>query len=485
LYTRLLVYGLIGLIAVLAYLFGSVIFATGLGAHAARADYMNFLLGGAMLDQGQANAATLYDISRQAVAQQALIGPFNIGFRDGLLPFVSIPLVALFAAPLYYLPLPVGFILWDVVQLAALLLSLWLLGAMLPAQNRYLLWLGGFAFLPVYASLTLGQVSPTLLLGVTLLWRGLRAGDKGNWWGGVGLALCLLKPQVLPLFLLYLLYRRNWRALGGFASASALVYLLSALISGFAWPVQYASIIAWAGGQRNHYGFDAAVMFNLRGLLGRLNTDNTALLTVLTAIVAAALVYSWWRSEHPPTPTLPPEWGGELDGLPPEWAGDKRDPAGWGRDEREPVGILELQLRTGSAGASRASDEREPVGILELQLRTGSAGASRARDEREPVGILELQLAATTIAAALTSLHLYVHDLTILLFSGAALLGWAARRGWPAWMTALLLASLLTPALTFGSSYDIVILLTIIAALGASLYLLLPRPTQVSRAVLK
>ncbi len=399
---RLLVGGLLGLIVVLAYLFGSAIVAAGFATHIANADYMNFLLGGAMLDQGQGHAATLYDIARQASVQQALTAPYGIRFHDGLLPFVSVPLVALLTAPLYNLPLPVGFALWDGVQLTALLLSLWLLGAMLPAANRYLLWLGGLAFLPLYASLTLGQVSPMLLLGVTLLWRGLRAGGAANWWSGAGLALLILKPQLLPLFLLYLLYKRNWRALGGFTITTVVVYLLSALISGFDWPLSYANILVWAGQQRDHYGFTPEAMFNLRGLLVRFAADNVVLLITLSALVVAALVYAWLSSDHSPTPTAV-----------------------------------------------------------------------------ERVGTLELQLAATTIAATLTSLHLYLHDLTILIFSGAALLGWAAQRYWPVWMTALLLGVLLT-ALTFGSNYDVVFLLMLIVACAASLYLLPPARRQAS-----
>ena len=413
--TRLLTYSLFGLIVVLAYLYGSVIASRGLHNHALVADYTGFLLGSALLAEGHAPASELYSIPIQTTVQQQLLAGSGIHFPDGLLPFVNPPYVAMLATPLYYLSPELGFMLWDGLQLAAVLLSLWILGAMLPSQYRYLLWLGAFAFLPLYQSLVEGQISPTLLLAIVLLWRCLRVGSSADWPAAASLAILLLKPQLLPPFLLYLLYRRNWRALGGFTIISAVVYLLAAFISGWDWPFRYLNLLNWLGSHPGRYGSRPDVMLNLRGLLVRLGGDSAPLLLALTALTLAALVYGWWRSDHAPIPTLPRDGEGSLDGL------------------------------------------RLDEGVSKV----------------ERVGNLELQLAATAVAAALTSFYLYTHDLTVLIFSGVALLGWAAQADWPAWLSAILLAGLLTPLLIIeGQPIDALFVLTVVAVFAMLLYLL-------------
>ncbi len=400
--TRLLTYCLLAFALTLIYLFGSLVINEGLRDHALEADYNSFLLGGRLLADRHAAATTLYNLAIQQQTQQAMLIGTNIHFPDGLLPFLNPPFVALLIFPLTSLPPGIGFLIWDAVQLLLLLVSLSMVGAMLPSKYRYLLWLGAFAFLPVYQSLLEGQLSPTVLLGIILLWRGLRAGGSGNWWGGVGLTLCLVKPQLLPVLILYLLYKRNWRALGGFAGGGLFFYLLCAVVSGVDWTVAYlnALIVSQAQG----YGYAPGVMFNLTGLLDRLNLGSVLLLAVLSTTVIAVLLYSCWRSD----------------------------------------------------GAGSAS------------------GVSA-------VGQLEMQLAAVVLAAALTSVHLYTHDLTMLLFSGAVLLGWAAQAGWPTWISALLVANLLAPLLIFiGQPFDTLFIATILLAFGASLYILIHSPARLA-----
>ncbi len=419
---RLLTYSLFALIFVLAYLYGSVIASRGLHNHVLVADYTGFLLGSALLAEGHAPASELYNIPIQTTVQQQLLAGSGIHFPDGLLPFVNPPYVAMLATPLYYLSPEPGFILWDGLQLAALLLSLWLLGVMLPPQHRYLFWLGAFAFLPLYQSLVQGQISPTLLLAIVLLWRSLRVGPSADGWAAASLAILLLKPQLLPPFLLYLLYRRNWRVLSGFTAISAAVYLLAALVSGWDWPFRYLDLLNWLGSHPGRYGSRPDVMLNLRGLLIRIGADSTPLLLALTALTLVALVYGWWRNDHAYTHS-PLRFGmGRLDGQPTDEEGSIIDEV-WRKGER--------------------------------------------------VGNLELQLAAATIAAALTSFYLYTHDLTVLIFSGAALLGWAAQAGWPAWSSAALLLSLFAPLLILeGQPFDALFVLTVVAVFMALLYLL-------------
>lgn len=399
--TRILIYTLSGLIIILLILFAVPFDAEGLRSHALGTDYTGFLLGSTMFAHGYSSASQLYDISLQTIVQQQLLSGSAIHFRDGLLPFVNPPYVAFLATPLAYLSPEVGFLLWDVLQLGLLILSLWLLRSLLPPHYRYLLWLGAFAFLPVYQTLDQAQISPTLFAGITLFWHCLRQGKQ--WKAGLAIALLLLKPQLLPLFLLYLLYRRYWASLVSFTLATILVYLIAAITSGWLWPGSYLSLLDWLGNNPGHYGSVPELMFTWRGLLARFNIATSFPLLLLTMLTAIALFCAWWR-------------GG-----------------------------------------------RNPALTNELL-----------------VGRLELQLAATTLAATLDGFYLYTHDLTILIFSGAVLLGWGAQRGWLTWLTTLLMASLLVPFTFFdvvrnalGPPLDTGFILLTVIALGATLLLLI------------
>jgi hypothetical protein len=398
---RLLICLLLTLAVIMAVRDASLVTWDDLDAHSSRVDYIGIRLCITMAAEGSAAAARLYDLDLEAPAEAQIMGPVH--FADGILPCDYPSYTALLASPLYYLSPANGFLVWDALEIAALLLALWLLGAMLPRHYRYWLWLGALAFLPIYHSLVQGQTSPALLLGITLLWRGLRAGGAANWWAGAGLGLCLLKPQFLPLFILYLLYKRNWRALGGFSLVAGFAYLGGAALSGFDWPIPYLKLLAFLATQNGHYGFYPELMFNWRGLLARFGWDNSLALLLLTGLTVAALIYAWWRTD--------------------------------------------------------------------VQNRSFVATPLTAPDA-VPVGALELQLAATAIATILTSFHLYSHDLTVLLFSGAVLLGWAAQRQFPTWLTALLLSGVLVTDLTFGTSFDVLIIVMMIIACAATLYLL-------------
>ncbi len=392
--TRLLIYFLFGLIVTLVILFAVPVVQTGLTKTSLEADYMGFLNGAYMISGGHGSAVQLYDLSLQQQVEVGVVTSNGLDHLARLLPFVTIPAYTLFFLPLRYLPIAMGFLLWGLIQLLLLALSLWLLRDLLPAKYRYLLWLGAFAFLPLYQSLVEGQLGPTLLLTTTLLWHGLHEGSaRGKWYAGASLALMLIKPQMLPLYLLYLLYKRNWRALGGFAIAAAGIYFISAAVAGFDWPIPYLHMLGWFDDPQ---GVLARVMFNLLGLFVRLGIASNPLVLTLDVLVVAALVYAWWRSDQ------------------------------------------------------------------------GSVA-----DAGNRVGRLELQLAATTMAATLINPHLLTHDLTILIFTGAVLLGWSAQAGWPIGLNALLLISLLTNFTFFaGAPLDIIYIILMLSMLGTLIYLL-------------
>lgn len=99
---------------------------------ALEADYVSFFTAGKMISMGYGSAAQLYDHALQANTQQAILAGSGIRHSGGLLPFVNPPFTLFIFTPLSYLPAEDGFLLWNIIQMAALVLAPQLLQTMLP-----------------------------------------------------------------------------------------------------------------------------------------------------------------------------------------------------------------------------------------------------------------------------------------------------------------------------------------------------------------
>ena len=115
-------------------------------------------------------------------------------------------------APLGWLSVWTAAIVWEMVSIAAALLSIWLLQVYSPGKIPLI----AFFFAPVADCVLAGQTTILVLLGVCLF---IRFQDSRPFAAGVALVLTLLKPHLLVLFwpvlLLEVLRRRNFRVLGG------------------------------------------------------------------------------------------------------------------------------------------------------------------------------------------------------------------------------------------------------------------------------
>lgn len=127
----------------------------------------------------------------------------------------TLPLVM----PLGRLDCRTAHLLWLALQFAAVAVCadvLWRLygGA---AERRWIAWLLAFAFVPTLISLTAGQISPLVLLGVVLFLAALRQGRDGL--AGAATVLVAIKPHLAYLFwlalLLWCIRQRRWAILGG------------------------------------------------------------------------------------------------------------------------------------------------------------------------------------------------------------------------------------------------------------------------------
>ena len=353
-----------------------------------RTDFPAFLTGARLVAAGQ--GAALYDPAAQAPVQQAMLAPYS--YERGLLPYNHLPFLALALAPFAGLALPVSYALWLGATVLALLIALALLSGELqavartPVEARWApraLWALGLGFFPVYQNLLQVQTAPWVLLGYTLLIRYLR--QERQIAAGLGLALVLVKPQLLIVPVLLLLYTRRWRALAAFAGlAAGLSLLITPLLGGFGWILSYLRLLSnVAGASSDSSTIQPVLMENLRGFFTLLavhydsaapDTGTAPWVLPLTAIATLAVLagLAWaWR------------------GRPGAWAAD---PAGW--DRRWAAAILAAPL---------VSPHTLPY-ELPLWILAGVLAWRGAREEASPAPVLRtaLLLAAGYLAGNLT-----------------------------------------------------------------------------------
>jgi Glycosyltransferase family 87 len=152
----------------------------------------------------------------------------------------------LLAAPLGFLGLRIGALLWSLAMLGCLLASVYLLWTMHGRPGNRLHWLG-LSFGPALICVMMGQTSLIPLLGYVLF---LRLHGSRPFLAGVSLWLCALKPHLfLPfgiVLLAWILISRSYKILAGFvvamAASCAVVYLLEPA----AW-TEYAQMMRSAG----------------------------------------------------------------------------------------------------------------------------------------------------------------------------------------------------------------------------------------------
>ncbi|HYP41494.1 MAG TPA: glycosyltransferase family 87 protein, partial [Chloroflexia bacterium] len=207
-------------------------------------DFLATLAGARLIHDG--DGTLLYDLDAQYAAQTRLTSPYFTA--SNTLVHNHPPTEALLVAPLADLPPWLLFVLWDLVGALAVGLSLCLLNATLPIFRGsrpiivLVVLLAFCSYQPLIRSFMLGQNSALVLLGLCVTYVAARR--QHDTLTGLSLFLvALLKPQMLPIFLLLVLLERRWKALIVFAAAPIAFYLASMPILGAAWPLQYVRLL--------------------------------------------------------------------------------------------------------------------------------------------------------------------------------------------------------------------------------------------------
>jgi hypothetical protein len=264
----------------------------------ARIDYRNsnfvfFWLAGRMLDLGQ----NPYD-SAQWLAQHAVN---HVLWRSDRIFSYPLPLAFLFA-PLGMFSLETAYVGWQLLTLAVVAVSVWLIlrsaGAAHPERVFFPIVLGLLFFGPVYLSLQIGALGAFTLAAMT---GAIVAFERRrDLLGGVLLSLLLLKPpQGLPVVLLggiWLLFLKRSRAILGLA-LGLLGLLALGMIVDPAWPGLFAA--SSQGLLSRNIGLHSNAFSIAWELIGPRPYFPWILGGVIALLLAiAALAYLWRRRQH-------------------------------------------------------------------------------------------------------------------------------------------------------------------------------------------
>ena len=207
----------------------------------------------------------LYDEHVQYEIQKKSVG--EIAERHGPLPYIHPPFEALIFLPLSWLPYPVAFAVWDLLNLALLLGVTLLLRRSVNALRLIPPWelvMWSLAFFPIFDCFLQGQDSILLLLLCVLGFNALKR--ESDVLAGCWFALGVFKFQfILPIVLLLVIWKRKRLAIG-FTVVSALLVLISAYLVGWQGLLRYPAFALEITKSPALGGVAAGFAPNLRGL---------------------------------------------------------------------------------------------------------------------------------------------------------------------------------------------------------------------------
>jgi len=254
-------------------------------------DFMEFYVAGRMFDQGV--RGDLYDSSVQMSYQRAI-------FRrtEMTLVYYHPPFEVVLFWPLAHLSYPVAYLLWDLLNVALLAWSAYLLKPYAGDLNTAArLILTAVIAYPLISTLREGQDSIPLLLVYSAAFVSLKKGKQFA--AGCVFGAGLFRFQfVLPLLLVFLV-RKRWRIVLGALSAGIGLGLLSLALVGWKGVRSYAGLLLTVTQYGRHY-VPTIGMPNVRGFAETVLADRVGhrYLNVLVAVSSLTLV-GWlirkWR----------------------------------------------------------------------------------------------------------------------------------------------------------------------------------------------
>jgi glycosyl transferase family 87 len=260
-----------------------------------RVDFRAQYAAGYMLRAGDAHR--LYDYAAQFPVQNSLVSP-----RTATMPFDHLAYEALLFAPFSLLRFKAAYVAFLVLNLAVLFASILMIRRWTPTLNQLYPWLTPVmivVYLPTAIALMQGQESALLLLCLVACYAALANGNEVA--AGIVLSLGMFKFQIiLPIALLFLLWRR-WRFVLGLLVSTVGLLLISFALVGMEAARSYIGLLmSMSVGLRSaadqvRLGVPPAAMPNLRGLIiGSLghnvagSWEQIAIVVLSTVVIVAA-----------------------------------------------------------------------------------------------------------------------------------------------------------------------------------------------------
>jgi len=196
--------------------------------------------------------------------------------------YIRPPFYAVALWPLGKLPFPVAYVLWQILNMAAVIafVRIW---RFQPAACVVCA-----IFLPLDWSFGIGQDAPLMLL---ILAAGARWVErKQPLAGGAMLSLCAIKPHLFAFIPVVLAAQKRYKALAGMLAAGAALFLISAAVMGFAWP------LAFLRAATENESTISPRLLGVSGLLARLHAPGWA--TPFASLSGAAIVFLATRGKN-------------------------------------------------------------------------------------------------------------------------------------------------------------------------------------------
>lgn len=262
-------------------------------------DFTIFYGAAKMLRQGF--ATRLYDPLLQYQVQQQFAG--GVSIRQGALPYNHPPFEALLFLPLTALPYFPAYLVWNLLNVAALIALPFLLRPHIPLLQRVspaLFFLAALAFFPVFVALLQGQDTILMLLLFCLAFVSLKKDAQFS--AGCWLGLALFRFHlVLPLILM-LLWQRKAKVLLGFSVVASLLACISLAIIGWQGLWRYPSYVLHVEKTMGRGAIVPSCMPNLRGLIATLNGGSLARWWLVLVVGISLALLLWvadlWKQQR-------------------------------------------------------------------------------------------------------------------------------------------------------------------------------------------
>lgn len=266
-----------------------------------RTDFVPYFSASELITEG--HGGSIYSFTPLGHAEAQLVKPLKV--RDGVMPYLYPPQLAVLMAPLAWLPYQTAFLLWLLVNLALLAAALIALSRYLSVSRSSALLLGLLtaSSLPILVALAQGQVSLLLLAAAA---SGLYAVHRErDLLGGIMLSVLAVKPTYLLPVLLVLVIRGRWRALGSSVIVLITGAALATILLGPRTLPDYArTLVAATDWQARIGGFDPQWNQSLAGLTSGLTSGAVSSLG-LSAIAGVSLFVVAWAARRSQTIDAP------------------------------------------------------------------------------------------------------------------------------------------------------------------------------------